>query len=183
MKQKQAVIKALEILGGKGHLKWIQLIAPLIPDVVWTTKTPEASVRRLVRQYPDEIIPLSGGQYELVAHRKEQDRLAAERIEAQEEIARLGRLTLEKVVDYAKGRHDYDEAKPIVAMLDKVFRSQATPEELQLIDSIEQYYIQRDYPKRQPSTPENALHQVVLHQNNYIQGSELTPALENHTNQ
>lgn len=71
MTQKEAVIKALNILHGEGELKWITLIALKLDGVDWSkTKTPEASIRRIVRENPNEIIALGNGRYELVSHRE-----------------------------------------------------------------------------------------------------------------
>lgn len=71
MTQKEAVIEALNILHGEGELKWITLIALKLPNVDWSkTKTPEASVRRIVRTNPNEIIALGEKRYELVSHRE-----------------------------------------------------------------------------------------------------------------
>ena len=71
MTQKEAVIEALNILHGEGELMWITLIALKLPNVDWSkTKTPEASVRRIVRTNPNEIIALGEKRYELVSHRE-----------------------------------------------------------------------------------------------------------------
>ena len=71
MTQKEAVIEALNILHGEGELKWITLIALKLDGVDWSkTKTPEASIRRIVRTNPNEIIALGKKRYELVSHRE-----------------------------------------------------------------------------------------------------------------
>lgn len=78
MKQAEAVIKALEILGGRGSLKHITLIALNLPDVDWSNaQEPEANIRRIVRQYPNSICPMGKGQYALVEHIAETEQLRA----------------------------------------------------------------------------------------------------------
>lgn len=72
MTQTEAVIEALKILGGKAHLKYITAIALLIEDTDWTnTKTPDASIRRIVRNTPQHILPLGNGQYELLEYKSQ----------------------------------------------------------------------------------------------------------------
>lgn len=74
MTQKEAVIKALEILGGKGELRYITLIALNLPDVDWSGATePEANIRRIVRNTPLHIKALGKAQYSLVSYQNEID--------------------------------------------------------------------------------------------------------------
>lgn len=76
MKQAEAVIKALEMLGGRGSLKYITLIALNLPDVDWSkAKEPEANIRRIVRNCPDSICPVGKGEYALVNYITETDEL------------------------------------------------------------------------------------------------------------
>jgi hypothetical protein len=49
MKQYEAVIQALRRNGGYGTLGWLYQVAMKIPGVEWKTKTPFASIRRIVQ--------------------------------------------------------------------------------------------------------------------------------------
>lgn len=152
MNQTEAVVKALEILGGRSELKWITLIALHMDDVCWTkAKEPSANIRRIVRTTPKQILVLGNGWYELSQHRKEIETNAAEIADLKEERDKLAKMTIEKVVGYAKDLHDYNDAKPIVAMLNKLYRKIATEEELAQIDSIEILFKQRDIPQQKPN--------------------------------
>jgi len=62
MTQEQAVKQIMQNLGGAVTLKTIYEHLPDIPDCIWRTKTPEASVRRIVQTSPD-IIRLKAGVY------------------------------------------------------------------------------------------------------------------------
>lgn len=90
MTQTESVVKALAILGGKGQLKWITLIALNMKEVDWTnTKTPDASIRRIVRNTPERIIPLNNGWYQLAEYQTELENCHAIIKQKDEEIAKL----------------------------------------------------------------------------------------------
>jgi hypothetical protein len=66
MKQHEAVILALERLGGIATLGQLYQEAPKIPGCKWATKTPFASIRRIV-QMRKEIYKIKPGLYGLTA--------------------------------------------------------------------------------------------------------------------
>lgn len=74
MTQAQAVKETLRKLGGIATLKEIYKHVPEITDCQWHTKTPEASVRRIVQQ-DKGIIRLKAGYYILAEFR---DQIVAE---------------------------------------------------------------------------------------------------------
>jgi hypothetical protein len=49
MKQYEAVIKVMEENGGYATLSYLYEKVPKVPDVIWKTKTPFASIRRIVQ--------------------------------------------------------------------------------------------------------------------------------------
>ncbi len=55
------------------------------------------------------------------------------------------RFTLVEIVDYCKGRVEWDDAKDIVAMLNRLLRKKGTQEDSDLVDSIEEEFRQRRY--------------------------------------
>lgn len=55
------------------------------------------------------------------------------------------RFTLVQIVEYCKKCVTWDEAKPIVAMLNKLLRKIRTDEDDELVDSIEEEFINRTY--------------------------------------
>jgi hypothetical protein len=70
MTQYQAVAEAIDRLGGVATLAQLYKIVPQIPGCAWNTKTPQASVRRIVQLHKD-IFKLKPGLYGLVSRRKE----------------------------------------------------------------------------------------------------------------
>lgn len=70
MTQAQAVIETIEALGGIATLNQINQNIFKIEDCVWKTKTPFASVRRIVQQ-TDGIYKIKPGLYALETHRKQ----------------------------------------------------------------------------------------------------------------
>ncbi|MBR6140877.1 MAG: hypothetical protein IKQ37_03830 [Bacteroidaceae bacterium] len=70
MTQAQAVIETIEILGGIATLNQINQNIFKIEDCVWKTKTPFASVRRIVQQTAG-IYKIKPGLYALETHRKQ----------------------------------------------------------------------------------------------------------------
>lgn len=70
MTQNQAVIEAIENLGGSASLGDIYKIAINNPDCKWGTKTPQASIRRIVR-HTDGIYVIRKGLYALESYRKQ----------------------------------------------------------------------------------------------------------------
>lgn len=69
MKQHQAVIQTLEKLGGIATLGQLNQEVFKIKDCVWKTKTPFASIRRIV-QTNKEIYKIKPGLYGLQSHKK-----------------------------------------------------------------------------------------------------------------
>ena len=70
MTQAQAVIETIEMLGGLATLNQINQHIFEIEDCQWRTKTPFASVRRIVQQTAG-IYKIKPGLYALESHRKE----------------------------------------------------------------------------------------------------------------
>ncbi|HSK71404.1 MAG TPA: hypothetical protein VK892_06895, partial [Pyrinomonadaceae bacterium] len=73
MKQHEAVIQTLEKLGGIATLGQLNQEVFKIKDCQWNTKTPFASIRRIVQTRPDEIYKVKPGLYGLVSHRKQNE--------------------------------------------------------------------------------------------------------------
>ena len=69
MKQHEAVIKTMENLGGIATLGQLNQEVFKIKETNWATKTPFASIRRIVQQRP-EIYKIRPGLYGLVTNRK-----------------------------------------------------------------------------------------------------------------
>jgi len=69
MKQREAVIQALEQLGGQATLAQLYHATLKIKDCAWKTRTPEASIRRLVQTTP-EIFKVRPGLWALRAYQK-----------------------------------------------------------------------------------------------------------------
>lgn len=72
MKQYEAVISTLEGLGGIATLGQLNQEVFKIKDCVWKTKTPFASIRRIV-QTNKEIYKIKPGLYGLVSYKKENE--------------------------------------------------------------------------------------------------------------
>lgn len=72
MKQNQAVILALEKLGGVATLGKLNQEVMKIKDCVWKTKTPFASIRRIV-QLDKNIYKIKPGLYGLINFKKENE--------------------------------------------------------------------------------------------------------------
>ena len=70
MTQAQAVIETIEALGGIATLNQINQNIFKIDDCIWKTKTPFASVRRIVQQ-TNGIYKIKPGLYALETHRKQ----------------------------------------------------------------------------------------------------------------
>lgn len=70
MKQNEAVICALQEMKGVATLGQLYERAPKIPSSVWATKTPFASIRRIVQFHP-EIYKIKRGLYGLKAYRNQ----------------------------------------------------------------------------------------------------------------
>jgi len=70
MTQAQAVIETIEKLGGIATLNQINQHVFEVEDCVWKTKTPFASVRRIVQQTKG-IYKIKPGLYALETHRKQ----------------------------------------------------------------------------------------------------------------
>ena len=69
MKQHEAVIQTLEKLGGKGTLAQLYREVMKVQDCKWETRTPFASIRRIVQTRP-EIFRIRPGLWALENHRK-----------------------------------------------------------------------------------------------------------------
>ncbi len=69
MRQHEAVIQTIERLGGMATLGQLYRETLKIKDCEWTTKTPFASIRRIVQTRPQEIYKIKPGLYGLVSHR------------------------------------------------------------------------------------------------------------------
>ena len=54
-------------------------------------------------------------------------------------------FTLSEIVEYCKGRVTWEDARPIVGMLNTMLRGGATPEDIKQVDSIEKEFRQRMY--------------------------------------
>lgn len=72
MKQHQAVIQTIERLGGVATLGQLYQEVLKIPNCKWETKTPFASIRRIVQLRP-EIYKIKPGLYGLVTFRKQNE--------------------------------------------------------------------------------------------------------------
>jgi len=68
MKQHEAVIQALEALGGQATLAQLYIEVMKIPECEWKTKTPFASIRRIVQTRP-EIFKVRPGLWALQSHK------------------------------------------------------------------------------------------------------------------
>lgn len=69
MKQKDAVILTLETLGGQATLAELNRHVLRVPDCRWATKTPFASIRRIVQTAP-EIFRVRPGLWALRSHQQ-----------------------------------------------------------------------------------------------------------------
>src|SRR5215510_11970757 len=76
MKQHEAVILAMEQNGGYATLGQLYQTAPKIPGSTWGTKTPFASIRRIVQQY-DEFFKIRPGFWALTSEKERVLRLFA----------------------------------------------------------------------------------------------------------
>jgi len=68
MKQHEAVIEAMKQLGGYATLGQLYRIAPKIPNCKWETKTPFASIRRIVQERA-EFFKIKPGLWALASER------------------------------------------------------------------------------------------------------------------
>lgn len=73
MKQNEAVILALEKLGGVATLGQLNQTVMKIPNCKWGTKTPFASIRRIVQTQPKSIYKIKPGLYGLVEYKKKNE--------------------------------------------------------------------------------------------------------------
>ncbi|GAB2699668.1 hypothetical protein GCM10027037_25360 [Mucilaginibacter koreensis] len=73
MKQNEAVRLALENLGGSATLEQLNYETLKIKDCVWKTKTPFASIRRIVQTDPKYIYKIKPGLYGLLAYEKQNE--------------------------------------------------------------------------------------------------------------
>lgn len=77
MKQSEAVIEAMKQYGGYATLGQLYQTAPNIPDSEWKTKTPFASIRRIV-QVRDEFFKIRPGLWALTSEKEKVMRLFSE---------------------------------------------------------------------------------------------------------
>jgi hypothetical protein len=68
MKQHEAVILAMKQNGGYATLGQLYQAVPKIPDCTWTTKTPFASIRRIVQEH-DEFFKVRPGLWALTSEK------------------------------------------------------------------------------------------------------------------
>jgi hypothetical protein len=68
MKQHEAVIQAMKEIGGYATLGQLYQTAPKIPDCKWETKTPFASIRRIVQTH-DEFFKIRPGLWALTSEK------------------------------------------------------------------------------------------------------------------
>lgn len=73
MKQHEAVIQTLEKLGGIATLGQLNQEVFTIKDCQWNTKSPFASIRRIVQTRPNEIYKIKPGLYGLLSHKKQNE--------------------------------------------------------------------------------------------------------------
>jgi len=85
MTQAQAVKEIIRKLGGVATLKEIYKHIHEIKDCTWGTKTPEATIRRIVQTDPD-IIKMKAGHYCLAEYR---DKLVSEQLEHSSKITTI----------------------------------------------------------------------------------------------
>ncbi|MFZ5921197.1 MAG: hypothetical protein ACOYY3_09115 [Chloroflexota bacterium] len=77
MKQHEAVIEAMQQNGGYATLGQLYQLVPNIPDCAWKTKTPFASIRRIV-QTRDEFFKIRPGLWALTSEKEKVLRLFSE---------------------------------------------------------------------------------------------------------
>lgn len=70
MKQHEAVIQAMRENGGYATLGHLYRAALQIPDCHWGTKTPFASIRRIVQEHKEEFFKIRPGLWALVSERE-----------------------------------------------------------------------------------------------------------------
>lgn len=73
MKQHEAVIKTLEKLGGIATLGQLNQEVFKIKECEWKTKSPFASIRRIVQTRPKEIYKIKPGLYGLLSYQKQNE--------------------------------------------------------------------------------------------------------------
>ena len=69
MKQYEAVIRTLELLGGVATLSELYDNVKKVKGCDWKTKTPNESIRRIVQTRPDEIYKIKPGLYGLLQYK------------------------------------------------------------------------------------------------------------------
>lgn len=70
MKQHEAVVEAMRRNGGFATLGYLYRTALKIPNCHWGTKTPFASIRRIVQQHPQLFFKIKPGLWALTAQRE-----------------------------------------------------------------------------------------------------------------
>lgn len=101
MTQKEAVIQALEKLGGEASLKEITAVAFTIKGADWTKAgDPKANIRRIVRENTEQICVTGNARYGLVGHRNKIEELTQHilLLQAENETLRK-RQTVEEFID------------------------------------------------------------------------------------
>lgn len=115
MTQKEAIIKALEKLGGRAQLKDIYPIAMEL--VHFGGKTPENTIRNYLQKHPEDFRPSPGkpsGWWELTSFQEEIAEMKAEIQTLKEENERLRAVPTEddfvnKLVTDAENRYKYEK--------------------------------------------------------------------------
>ncbi len=101
MTQKEAVIQALEKLGGEASLKEITAVAFTIKGADWgKASDPRANIRRIVRESKEQICVTGAARYGLVSHRNQLEELTQNILLLQTENEALRkRQTVEDFID------------------------------------------------------------------------------------
>ena len=115
MTQKEAIIKALEMLGGRAQLKGIYPIAMEL--VHFGGKTPENTIRNCLQKHPEDFRPSPGkpsGWWELTSFQEEIAEMKAEIQTLKGENERLRAVPTEddfvnKLVTDAENRYKYEK--------------------------------------------------------------------------
>lgn len=94
MKQHEAVVEAMRLNGGFATLGHLYQAALKIPDCHWGTKTPFASIRRIVQVYPKLFFKIRPGLWALTTQREE----------VLEKLALAGQVSLSKAEEF---NHSY----------------------------------------------------------------------------
>lgn len=101
----------------------------------------EQRLQERIDQIEKEKMVLQGRVEELEAENQRLSTL----LDKKKKRGEARRFTLVEIVNYCKGRVEWDDAKDIVAMLNRLLRKIGTQEDSDLVDSIEEEFKQRKY--------------------------------------